>query len=138
MDDAAAAVHIIQPKQYLLRDLLHEVHRHALVLVALDEPEQILAQHLEHHADVRPVRALVPEVVQERDHVRPPRVRLRGGRQRGRVRVLGGGQDGGGRGGGRDEPLEELDLVQRGFGVSGRGLDDFEGDVPVQPVKVKK
>ena len=40
----------------------------------------------------------------------------------------GGGDWGSGRG---DETLEELDLVEGSFGVSGSGFDDFESDVSV-------
>ena len=75
VDNTATAVHIVKPKQYLLRDLLHDMHRHALVLVSLDQPEQVLAQNLEHHADVRPIWTLVPEVVEEGDHMRTTGVR---------------------------------------------------------------
>ena len=63
MDHAAAAVHVVQPEHDLLRDLLDEVHRHALVLVPLDEPEQVLAEDLEDHADMSAVRSLVSKVV---------------------------------------------------------------------------
>lgn len=69
VDDATTAVHIIEPEEDLLRDLLDDVHWHALVLVALDQAEQVLAQHLENHANVRAVRALVSEVVEEGDDV---------------------------------------------------------------------
>ena len=74
MDDATTAVHVVEPKEDLLRDLLDEVHGDALVLVPLDETEQVLAKDLEHHADVRAVRALVPEVVEEGDDVRSTRM----------------------------------------------------------------
>ena len=70
MDDAATSVHIIQPQQDLLRDLPDERHRHALVLMALDEAEKVLAEDFEDHADVDPVWAFVPEVVEEGDDVR--------------------------------------------------------------------
>ena len=99
----------------------------SLVLVPLDQPEQVLAEDLEDHADVRAVRALVSEVVEEGNDVGFARVGLRG--REGRVRVVGGGCDGWG--GGRDEPLEELDLVQGGFCVPWGGLDDLEGDMAV-------
>ena len=74
------------------------------------------------------VGALVPEVVEEGDDMRLARVRLR--RREGRVRVVGRGV----RGwiGGRDEPLEELDLVEGCLCIAGGGFDDFEGDMTVQ------
>ena len=78
MNNPAIFVHVVEPEQYLLRDLLDEVHGHALVLMALDEPEQVLAEDLEDHADVRPVRAFVSEVVEEGDDVGPARVGERG------------------------------------------------------------
>ena len=65
MDHAAAAVHVVQPEHDLLRDLLDEVHRHALVLVSLDEPEQVLAEDLEDHADVDTVWTAVAEVIEK-------------------------------------------------------------------------
>ena len=39
VDDATTTVHIVESEQDLLRDLFDEVHRHALVLVPLDEPK---------------------------------------------------------------------------------------------------
>lgn len=44
-------MHVIQPKLDLLRDLLDEVHRYTFVLMSLDQPQQILAQNLENHAN---------------------------------------------------------------------------------------
>ena len=41
MYDAATAVHVVEPEEDLLRDLLDEVHGDALVLVSLDEAEEI-------------------------------------------------------------------------------------------------
>ena len=43
MNDAATAVHVVESKEDLLRDLLDQVHGHTFVLVSLDEAEQILA-----------------------------------------------------------------------------------------------
>ena len=104
------------------------MHGDALVLVSLDEPEQVLAQDLEHHADVRAVRALVSEVVEERNDVRSARMGLRG--REGRVRVLCAGRDGGrGRG---DESLEQLDLVECSLSVSWSGFDDLESDMSIE------
>lgn len=107
MNNATTPMHIIQPQQDLLRDLLHKRLRHAPALMALDEAQQILAEDLEDHADVSAVRALVSEVVEEGDDVGSAGVGL-GGR-RGGVGVGWGGGNGGS--GGGDEALEELDLV---------------------------
>ena len=77
MNNPAIFVHVVEPKQYLLRDLLDEVHRDALVLVSLDQAEQVLAEHLEHHAYVRAVRAFVSEMVEEGDDMRATGMSLR-------------------------------------------------------------
>lgn len=91
MYNATTAMHVIQPEQDLLRDLLDQSLRDAAALMALDEPEQVLAEDLEDHADVGAVRALVAEVVEEGDDVGAAGVGLGGG-GRG-VRVGGGGCD---------------------------------------------
>lgn len=56
-------MHVVEPEQHLLRNLLDDVHWDALILVTLNQPEQILAEHLKHHADMGSVRALMAEVV---------------------------------------------------------------------------
>lgn len=123
-------MHVIQAQQDLLSDLPDDGHGHAFGLVPLDEPEEVLAEDFEDHADVRAVRACVLEVVEEGDDVGAAWVcEGRGGR--------GGRGGGGGWGGGGDEPLEELDLVEGGPGVARGGLDDFECDMPVHPVYCK-
>lgn len=114
VDDAADPVHVIQTQQNLLRDLLDDRGRDALGLVPLDESQEVLAEHLEDHADVRSVGALVLEVVEEGDDVVGSWVRLF-------------------ESWGFDEPLEELDLVQSGLGVAWCGLDDFKRNVTVHP-----
>ncbi len=43
-------LHVVEPEEDLLRDLLDERHGYALALMTADEPEQVLAEHLEHHA----------------------------------------------------------------------------------------
>lgn len=69
MDDAAAPVHVVQPKQDLLRDLPDKRSWNALCLMPLDEAEQILPENLEDHADVGAIGTLVLEVVEEGDDV---------------------------------------------------------------------
>jgi hypothetical protein len=120
MNDPTAPMHIIQPEQHLLGDLPDQSSRHARGLVAFDEAEEVLPEDLEDHADVLAVRADMLEVVEEGDDMAPAWMRLGWRRRQGRGRHAGG-----------DEPLQELDLVQRGLGVLGCGLDDFERDVPV-------
>ena len=128
MNDPATPMHVVESHEYLLRDLLDEVHGDAFVLVALDETEQILAQHFEDHADVRAVGPLMAEMVEERDDMGSAGMG-QGGRK-GREGVLGGGLDG--RGGGGDQSLEQLDLVERSLGVSWSRLDDLERDMAVE------
>ena len=43
MNDPATPMHVVESHEYLLRDLLDEVHGDTLVLVSLDEAEEILA-----------------------------------------------------------------------------------------------
>lgn len=67
MDDAASGVEVVEAEEDLLGDLADDVLWHAAVLVALDEAEQVFAEHLEHHADVGAVGTVVSEVVEEGD-----------------------------------------------------------------------
>lgn len=130
MDDAAAAVHVVETEEDLLCDLFDKVHGDALVLMALDKAEEVFAEDLKDHADVDAIGALVAKVVEEGDDMGAARVGLGGGWGRGGL-VL--GRLYGGRGG-DDEALEELDLVERGFGVARGGLDHFERDMAVHSV----
>lgn len=84
--------------------------------MAFDKAEEVLAEDLEDHADMDAIGALVAEMVEEGDDMRAAGMG-EGGRRRG-VGEIGGRLDGGR--GGDDEALEELDLVERGFGVSRR------------------
>ena len=59
------------------------------------------------------VRSPMPEVVQKRYHVRPPPVRPRHRRTR------------------HDQPLQELDFIQRSLRVARRRLDDLECNMTV-------
>ncbi len=95
MNDAALLVHVVEAEEHLFCDLLDDVRRHAAMLVSLDEAEQVLAEHLKDHANVRAVGALVSEMVEEGDAVAPARVTWVG----------------------RDEALEQLDLVECSFAV---------------------
>ena len=67
MNDTTTPVHVIGTQQNLLRVLLTDVHRHALVLMPLDQTEEVFSERTEHHANVGAVRTLVPEMVQEGD-----------------------------------------------------------------------
>lgn len=43
MNDAALPVEIVEPQQYLFRDLLDQRHGYAAVVPLLDEAQQVLA-----------------------------------------------------------------------------------------------
>lgn len=63
MNDATAGVEVVQAEQHLLGDLAHNVFGDASVLITLDQAEQVLAEHLKHHAHVGAVGTFVSEVV---------------------------------------------------------------------------
>ena len=69
MDDTTTSVHIIETQQNLLRDLFADGHGHSLVLMPLDQAKEVLSEHLEDHANVGAVRALMPEMVEEGNHM---------------------------------------------------------------------
>lgn len=116
VDDSALAVDIVEAEEDLLGDLLADVIGHAAVVIPLDQSEQVFSEHLKHHADVGPVRPPVRKVVEERDDV--PSARMA------RVRL--------------DHSLKQFDLVEGGFGVVRRRLDDLERDVLVDPALVSR
>lgn len=107
VDDAAFAVQVVQAQQHLLGDLLDQRHGDAAVVPALDEAQQVLAQHLEHHAHVGAVGALVLKRVQQADDV------LAAG-------VVGIGLD---------NLIEQLDLVDGRLGVVRGGPHHLERNV---------
>ena len=107
VDDATLAVQIVQAKQDLLGDLLHEGDGDAPVVPALDQAQQVLAQHLEDHADVGAIGAFVFEGVEEGHDVLA-------------ARVVGLGLD---------DLAEQLDLIDGGLGVVRGRAHDLEGDV---------
>lgn len=74
-------MHIIEAEQDLLRNLLDEVHGHTFVLVTPDQAKEVLAEHLEDHADMDTVGAAMAEMIEELDDMPTPwvsRRRLRG------------------------------------------------------------
>lgn len=77
MYDAATSVHVVEPEKDLLCDLFAKVHGDTLVLMPFDETEQVLTEHLKHHAYMRAVGPLVPKMVEEGDDVGAPGVGLR-------------------------------------------------------------
>lgn len=107
VDDAALAVQVVEAKQDLFGDLLHQRHGDTAVVPSLNQAEQVLAQYLKDHADVGAVGALVLKRVEEAHDM------LAAG-------MLGLGLD---------DAVEELDLVDGRLGVVGGGTDDLEGDM---------
>jgi hypothetical protein len=89
MDDAAASVHVVEAEEDLLCDLTNELHRHALILMALYEAQEIFAENLEYHADVSSVWTDMAEVIEKGDDMRSAWMSLRRGKLR--VWVRGGG-----------------------------------------------
>lgn len=74
MDNVTCAVHVVEPLEHLLGDLLDNMRGYAAVLVTLDQTEQILAEHLKHHTHVRAIRATVAKVVKKGNTVSTPGV----------------------------------------------------------------
>ena len=97
VDDAAFPVEVVQTQQHLLRDLFDEGHGDSSVVPPFDQTQEILPQHLEDHADVGSVGALVLKRVQEADDVLAAGVVG--------IRL--------------DDLIKELDLVDGGLGVVG-------------------
>ena len=65
MDDVRFTVQIIQTFEYLLGDWLYILQRYALVVGVDDQLQQIGAQHLEYHTDVRTVRTGDEKIVDQ-------------------------------------------------------------------------
>lgn len=87
-----------------------------LVLTPDDELEEVVAQHLEHHADVGPVDPVDFEIVKELD----------------RLLTLGVGFVA------LADAAEEFDLVQRRLCVVGRALDHLQCHKTLRPVARRK
>ena len=85
MNDTTTPVHIIEAQQNLLRNLLANGHGHTLVLMPLDQTKQVFSEHFKNHANVGAVGSFVPEMIKERDDMRPAGMSVRGGW--GRVRI---------------------------------------------------
>jgi len=69
MNDTTTSMHVIQAQQDLFGNLPNQRHRDSLVLMSLDQPEQILPEDFEDHADVNTIWAFMSKVVQEGDDV---------------------------------------------------------------------
>lgn len=70
VDDLAHAVHVIQANQALSRQSPHQRQRHAAVVIALDDFEEVDAQDFEDHDEVLAIGSMVDEGVQQLGAVR--------------------------------------------------------------------
>ena len=87
MDDFALAVQKVQRHGNVADHIFHHWDRYASVVVRLDHTQQIAPQHLERHAHMPSVRAVVKEGVRKRGNA----LRMRYIRyHRNLIRVLGG------------------------------------------------
>ena len=68
-------MHVIEPQQNLLCNLLNEGHGHAFRLVSADEAEEVFAEDFENHADVGAVGPAMAKVVEESDDMASARMR---------------------------------------------------------------
>ena len=64
------SVQIPQSLQHRPRQRLHSQQRHPQVLVPLDQRQQVIPQHVEHHAHVRPIRSFVRETIVQAHNIR--------------------------------------------------------------------
>jgi len=69
VNDPATPMHVIESEEDLFSNLFDQMHGHTLILMSFDQTKQILAQHLENHADVYTIGSFMAEVVKERDNV---------------------------------------------------------------------
>lgn len=76
MDDTTTPVHIVEAQQNLLCNLLANVHWHTLVLMPFDQTEKVFSEDLKNHANMGAVGSLVPEMIKERDYMRPACMRV--------------------------------------------------------------
>lgn len=56
---------VVECDQHLACECAHDWQRHAFVVVCLDECQQVVAEHLKHHAHMQPVGPRVLEAVQQ-------------------------------------------------------------------------
>lgn len=65
VNDPATPMHVIETEENLLRNLLDQMHWNTLVLMTLDQAQEILAENLENHADMSPIRAFVSKMIEK-------------------------------------------------------------------------
>ena len=65
VDDLTLGVQVVEALEHLPHYQLHVLERDPLVVAPDDELEEVVAQHLEHHAHVSAVNAADLEVVQQ-------------------------------------------------------------------------
>jgi len=121
VNDLALGVKIVEPLQDLLHDELDVEKGDALVVTPDDKLEEVVAEHLEDHADVGSVDAANLEIVQKLYAPFPEWISL--------VAL--------------SDALEQLDFVEGRLGVVRRALHHLEGhevlvrQVPAQPDRRK-
>jgi len=121
VNDLALGVKIVEPLQDLLHDELDVEKGDALVVTPDDKLEEVVAEHLEDHADVGSVDAADLEIVQKLYAPFPEWISL--------VAL--------------SDALEQLDFVEGRLGVVRRALHHLEGhevlvrQVPAQPDRRK-
>jgi hypothetical protein len=65
MDNSTTSMHVIQAQQHLFCDWLDERHRHPFILMSFYQAQELVTKDLKDHADVRAIRTLVSEVIEE-------------------------------------------------------------------------
>ena len=80
MDDLLSRVEIVQSQEDVAAHSLDRAQGNPTIVVPFDERQEIIPQHLERHAHVRPVRSSVLEAVQQPHNLPGARVQPRRGR----------------------------------------------------------
>ena len=64
MNDPAFSMQIIKAQEYLFCDLFNKLHWNTPMIPFFDQTQKVLPKHLEYHAHVSSIRALMLEGVQ--------------------------------------------------------------------------
>lgn len=70
MNDIADAMKVVESHQALSGDLSHDWHGNTLIIEALDEGQEVAAEHLEGHDRVAPMHAMMEELIEHLEVVR--------------------------------------------------------------------
>lgn len=112
MYDPANPMQEVQPLEHLPRNLLTDIHRHALIVVPLDDLQQVATKDLKDHAEMIAILRLMYKCIEQAHNMRvvsalPPLLAMRD--------LL--------------NLLQDLDLVEGCLHVMWRALLDLYGDV---------